>query len=230
MQSQRASEIGYEYAVNYSFLPWRFLTLLMANLFGTPADGSYLLKADAYWEDAIYIGLLPVCLAFAALIMAFMKKKANDAPSRRGLTIFLAILALIASLIALGKYTSLFPFLYKYIPTFDLFQAPARWMIWLVFALSLMAGFGADEWRKPGKRGRFWLNLSLALGITMTFISIVAGYPDACNTVCCYQGIRYLWDFHYIGMYPGKNQSTSFSGEWKTGDDLAMGGHPVCIC
>ena len=75
MQSQRAAEIGYDYAVNYSFLPWRFLTLLMANLFGTPADGTYMLKADAYWEDAIYIGLLPVCLAVAALIMAFLKKK-----------------------------------------------------------------------------------------------------------------------------------------------------------
>ncbi len=32
MQSQRASEIGYDYAVNYSFLPWRFLTLLIAEL------------------------------------------------------------------------------------------------------------------------------------------------------------------------------------------------------
>ncbi len=175
MQSQRAAEIGYDYAVNYSFLPWRFLTLLMANLFGTPADGSYLLKADAYWEDAIYIGLLPLCLAVAALIMAFVKRKSKESPSNKGLTIFLAVLAAVATLIALGRYIPIFPFLYKYIPTFDLFQAPARWMIWLVFAFSVMAGFGAEAWHKPGRWGRFWTNLSLALGVTVTVIAILAG-------------------------------------------------------
>jgi len=109
------------------------------------------------------------------LIRAFLKKKENDTSTNRGLTIFLAVLAAVASLIALGSYTPIFPFLYKYIPTFDLFQAPARWMIWLVFALSLMAGFGVEAWHKPGKWGRFWTNLSLALGVTVTAIAILAG-------------------------------------------------------
>jgi hypothetical protein len=176
MQSQRAAEIGYDYAVNYSFLPWRFLTLLMANLFGTPANGTYLLKADAYWEDAIYIGLLPLILGLAALILAIRKQRSVDNHRLRGLTIFLASMAVFATLIALGNYTPIFPFLYQYIPTFDLFQAPARWMIWLVFAFSVMAGFGAEAWHKPGKWGRFTLNLSLALGVTMTVIALVAGY------------------------------------------------------
>jgi hypothetical protein len=174
MQSQRAAEIGYDYAVNYSFLPWRFLTLLLPNLFGTPMDGSYLLKADAYWEDAIYIGLLPLFLAIAALILSTRMKCSDDPHRVRSLTIFLAAIAMIASLIALGSNTPIFPFLYKYAPTFDLFQAPARWMIWLVFAFSVMAGFGAEAWHHPGKWGRFTLNLSLALGVTVTVIAILA--------------------------------------------------------
>jgi uncharacterized membrane protein YfhO len=175
MQSQRAAEIGYDYAVNYSFLPWRFLTLLMANLFGTPADGTYLLKADAYWEDAIYIGLLPLALGLGALLLAIRKKRSDDPHQIRGLTIFLAVMAAVASLIALGSYTPIFPLLYKYVPTFDLFQAPARWMIWLVFAFSILAGIGAKAWHHPGKWGRFTLNLSLALGVTVTIIAILAG-------------------------------------------------------
>lgn len=175
-QSQRAVEIGYDYAVNYSFLPWRFLSLLLPNLFGTPVDGTYMLKADAYWEDAVYIGLLPLCLAIAALILSIRKKRSEDTQHIRELTIFLAAMTAIATLIALGRYTPIFPFLYKYIPTFDLFQAPTRWMIWSVFALSAMAGFGADAWHKPGKRGRFWLNLSLALGATMVIIALLAGF------------------------------------------------------
>jgi uncharacterized membrane protein YfhO len=174
MESQRAAEIGYDYAVNYSFLPWRFLTLLMANLFGTPADGTYLLKADAYWEDAIYIGLLPLVLGMGALILAMRRKRTDDSHRTRGLTIFLTVASIVATLIALGNYTPIFPFLYQYIPTFDLFQAPARWMIWLVFAFSVMAGFGAEAWHKPGKWGRFSLNLSLALGVTMTVIALLA--------------------------------------------------------
>ncbi len=174
--SQRSSEIGYDYAVNYSFLPWRFLTLLLPNLFGTPVDGTYLLKADAYWEDAIYIGLLPLFLAVAVLTLSIRTKRSDNSQHIRGLTIFLAIMTAVATLIALGSYTPIFPFLYKNIPTFDLFQAPARWMIWLVFALSLMAGFGAEAWNKQGKRGRFWLNLCLALGITVTVIAVLAGY------------------------------------------------------
>jgi hypothetical protein len=175
-QSQRAVEIGYDYAVNYSFLPWRFLTLLLPNLFGTPADGTYLLKADAYWEDAVYIGLLPFFLGVAAMVLSLRKQRSSDKLRSRDLTVFLAVMSTIASLIALGSNAPIFPFLYKYIPTFDLFQAPARWMIWLVLALAIMAGFGADAWHKPGKRGRFWLNLSLALGFTMIIITLLAGY------------------------------------------------------
>ncbi|MBN2678578.1 MAG: YfhO family protein, partial [Anaerolineaceae bacterium] len=176
MQSQRAAEIGYDYAVNYSFLPWRFLTTLMPNLFGTPADGTYLLKADAYWEDAIYIGLLPLILGLGALILAIWMKHSDDSLRIRGMTIFLAVVSVIATLIALGSNTPIFPFLYNHVPTFDLFQAPARWMIWFVFAFSVMAGIGTEAWHQPGKWGRFWLNLTLALGATMTVVALLAGY------------------------------------------------------
>jgi hypothetical protein len=177
IQSQRASEIGYEYAVNYSFLPWRFLTLLLPNLFGTPANGTYMLRADAYWEDAIYIGVLPLCLAFGAIIFTLVKRdKGEEWTDRTRLIGFLGLSSVLAALIALGKNTPLFPFLYRNIPTFDLFQAPARWMIWLVLASSLIAGFGADAWRAPGKRARSWLNRVMMLGVTIILATMLGGW------------------------------------------------------
>jgi len=177
LQSQRANEIGYEYAVNYSFLPWRFLTLLLPNLFGTPANGTYMLRADAYWEDAIYIGLLPLCLAVGVFIYALLSRDTvKEWVDRFRLSIFLMVLAILAAMIALGSYTPLFPFLYKNVPSFDLFQAPARWMIWLVLAFSVLAGFGAEVWRKPEGRWRVWLNLCLALGITICVVTVLAGW------------------------------------------------------
>jgi hypothetical protein len=58
-------------------------------------------------------------------------------------------MALIGVLLALGKNTPIFPFLYKYVPTFDMFQAPARYMLWPVFSLCLLAAFGIDDWKRP---------------------------------------------------------------------------------
>ena len=41
---------------------------------------------------------------------------------------------------ALGVNTPIFPFLYRNIPTFNLFQGPVRWHLWTVFGLSVLAG------------------------------------------------------------------------------------------
>jgi hypothetical protein len=51
-----------------------------------------------------------------------------------------------AILFSLGKFFPLFPFLYKTIPTFDLFQAPSRFLIIYVFLMSILTGIGYDLW------------------------------------------------------------------------------------
>ena len=76
LQSQRASNVEYDYAFNYSFWPWRFLTIISANLFGNPAHGNYWVTADNFWEDNIYTGILSIVFAFTAtgrLVTGFYK-------------------------------------------------------------------------------------------------------------------------------------------------------------
>ena len=73
-QSQRSSSVDFNYAMNYSFFPLRFLTLLAPNLLGSPAWGNYLLKADNYWEDAVYIGLLPLLLALGTIFSSLFTR------------------------------------------------------------------------------------------------------------------------------------------------------------
>jgi hypothetical protein len=68
LQSQRSHAVDYDGALSYSFWPWRFLTLLAPDFFGNPGQGNYWGYAN-YWEDAIYIGLLPILLALATLFM-----------------------------------------------------------------------------------------------------------------------------------------------------------------
>lgn len=139
LQSQRAGGADEAFVMTYSFWPWRLLGFFLPGLYGSPATGNFWGYAT-FWEDAVYIGLLPVFLALRALL----KNDGGDA--RRRLVFFLAGVTLISLILAFGQNTPIFPWLYRNVPTFNLFQAPARYSIWAVFALSLLAGIGAQSW------------------------------------------------------------------------------------
>jgi len=156
-QSQRAAAVDYDYALNYSFWPWHLLTLFAPGIFGSPASGDYWGFSN-YWEDAFYIGLLPMLMAIGALLGSLRRKARVDRP-RRYLTWFLAGLIGLSLVLALGKNTPVFPWLYRNIPTFAMFQAPARWLIWSVFALALLAGMGVEHWRQPHGWGLYWTRM-----------------------------------------------------------------------
>lgn len=151
LQSQRAASVDYYLALAYSFWPWRLLGFVAPNLFGSPGLGNYWGYA-AYWEDAVYIGLLPFLLALGTVGMIHIRKKAEECQPHSGLVAFLWVIILLAFLLAFGWNTPVFPFLYRHIPTFNMFQAPTRYTILVVFALALLAGIGTHRWRKPGGR------------------------------------------------------------------------------
>lgn len=154
MQSHRAGAVDFERAMVYSFWPWRFLTLLLPNLFGSPATGDYWGYAT-YWEDAIYIGLLPVIL----VLFAILKSGKNMIDKR--LVWFAGLTILLSFVLALGDNTPIFPWLYQFVPSFDMFQAPTRYSIWAVFGLALLAGMGTMHWRRPKGRGLYWSRLGV---------------------------------------------------------------------
>lgn len=164
LQSSRAAAVDYEQAMTYSFWPWRLLTLLAPGLFGSPASGDYWGYAN-YWEDAIYVGLLPLLLAVGAALGL----RKNEPGSLRRLIIVLLALLPVTLLLALGKNTPIFPWLYHNVPTFALFQAPARYLIWAEFSLALLAGLGLEAWQRPDGRAlrRTRQATMAALGITL---------------------------------------------------------------
>lgn len=167
LQSQRSAAVGYADAVLYSFWPWRILTLFAPDLFGNPGRGDFWGYAT-YWEDATYIGMLPVLLALTTFFALFKKASTEEKKSPTKLTIFLWIFIVIGFILALGQNGFAFPFLYKYVPTFSLFQAPARYLIWAELGLVILAAFGIDRWRCPQKRGLYWLRLATAGAFAVT--------------------------------------------------------------
>jgi hypothetical protein len=164
--------------MTYSLWPWRLITFAAPDFFGNPGRGTYWGYAT-YWEDAGYVGVLPLLLVVWAVIagvsgkwrrsetkrVADCKLQIADRrlqvagstfgalPSARSLTVFWASAALVALVLALGKNTPVFPFLFHHLPGFDLFQAPARWLAVTTIALAVLAAVGAHHWPR-GRRGR----------------------------------------------------------------------------
>jgi hypothetical protein len=192
--SQRAGSVDYDFAMTYSFWPWRFLTLLAPELFGSPAHGNYWGYGN-YWEDALYIGMLPVLMALGVVLRMLIGKIAERRrtiddrrfPTGDGrqttddgrphavdhgrpspIVLFLSALILLSFLLALGKNTIIYPWLYRHIPTFDMFQAPTRFSLWAEFGLALLAGWGVNAWSRPAGRGLYWTRLGTAGAFAVT--------------------------------------------------------------
>jgi hypothetical protein len=168
LQSQRSTEVGYKDAMLYSFWPWRLLTLFAPDIFGNPGRGDFWGYAS-YWEDALYIGMLPLLLALSSL-PSLLRKKLSPSWGRKGLLVFLWSMILVSVLFALGENTPIFPFLYRYVPTFSMFQAPARYLLWAEMAMVILAAWAVDRWRCPENRGLYWLRLG-----TMGAFAITVG-------------------------------------------------------
>jgi hypothetical protein len=173
-QSQRIGALDETFALTYSFWPWRLLTLLAPNLFGNPATGEYWGYGN-YWEDAVYIGVIPFLMACRAVWRGVRRTSEWTSLVR-----FLFVATLVAFVLSLGDNTPIFPFLFRYIPTFDLFQAPTRWNLISVFALALLAGIGSDSWERPSERGEYWTRLGMAGAAVIGVAAWIASrlWPD----------------------------------------------------
>jgi Bacterial membrane protein YfhO len=158
--SSRAAGVDMQTALTYSFWPWRLAGLIAPDIFGNPARDLFWGYAN-FWEDAIYIGLLPFALGLAALV-AWMRGRSQALAWLPRFPFGLLAFSLpVSLLLALGSHTPVFPFLYRWVPTFDLFQAPTRIMVVFVFALSLLAGAGAEGWGSLSPRARAWASRAI---------------------------------------------------------------------
>lgn len=155
-ESQRAQSLDPAFAMTYSFWPWRFLGLLAPGSFGSPVSGDYWGYGN-FWEDATYVGVLPLLLA----VVGALRGLSGRAP-HSGLARLLVGLMAITTILALGSHTPVFPWLFGNVATFDLFQAPTRWMLLFVFALALLAGAGASAWKRAEGRALYWSRLGTA--------------------------------------------------------------------
>jgi hypothetical protein len=151
LSSQRGGGVERDFALNFSYAPVRALNLFAPFAFGGPADGTYYTNG-VFFEDAVYVGLLPLIAALVALLKWPWCRRAADLLGQA--VPFFGAAVLIALLLAMGTYTPVFPFLFDHVPTFDLFQAPVRWHLWTAFGLAALSAIGVTWWVRGGSWSR----------------------------------------------------------------------------
>ncbi|MFB0535271.1 MAG: YfhO family protein, partial [Anaerolineae bacterium] len=163
--SIRKGGLPYDSLVSFSLPPWQLATLLWPDFWGKPLTTYRGLPN--FWEFYVYIGVLPLML-----IPFAWGRRANAHVS------FLFIMATVSLVLAFGGYTPLYVLL-QYVPGFNFFRAPARWLFVTAFSLSILAGFGFSALIKLTNKtlkeqAARWPTLSKMMALTFLEVAVVA--------------------------------------------------------
>ena len=133
--STRSGGATYAFATTDSFDPLNFITFLMPNLFGNPANNTYWKSGECwqFWELCGYVGMVPL------LLLCFLRK----AHQTHRASIFFVSLLILSLFLSLGRYNPLYRFIY-HLPGFHHFRIPAQILYLYTFSMSILAGIGLN--------------------------------------------------------------------------------------
>ncbi|HLI50595.1 MAG TPA: YfhO family protein, partial [Thermomicrobiaceae bacterium] len=124
--------LSYEQSTEFSIEPIALLQFFLPKAFGSnPTDYWGPFSNGEVWGYAGIVTLLLVAIALAVRV------------SR--LRVFLAGIAGVALFYALGPFTPLQGWVYRFAPLYDLVRAPARALLYVDLCLGLLAGIGLQE-------------------------------------------------------------------------------------
>jgi hypothetical protein len=138
-QSLRSGGLSWREAVSFSLKPAMLFQALLPN-YGQAIFSEY----------AAYIGVIGLALMVVGVWASWSgtyripnteSQKASRQVSQRALS----ILMLLGVLLALGGYNPLYSLLIKFVPGFNLFRVPARWLVLYAIGATLLVGVGLDK-------------------------------------------------------------------------------------
>jgi hypothetical protein len=192
-EGARNSTRGFEWtatalprSIEGSYNPLRLLTWLVPDVYGNtvslrPAATDWLsLALGEPHSDEFrgYIGVLPFLLAL------FSITRWRDDSSVR----LLWVICGSGFVIALGRFTPIYPLMYALVPPLRAFRIPGRYLTLVVFSLALLAGFGADALLHGSRpSARRWIRPLAALA---TVLLVSAGAAIAFHTPLLAYGQR----------------------------------------
>jgi hypothetical protein len=138
--SVRSGGLPYQEAASFSLKPWLIFKAILPPLVWEPLFSEYV----------AYIGLTGLLLAGWGAFTILRRRSGGDDPRERSTSlrsqgVVALILALIGLFLALGGYNPAYYLLYKLVPGFDLFRAPARWLLLYGYGAAILAGIGMER-------------------------------------------------------------------------------------
>jgi len=189
--------MAYDNAVEGSFKPSQIITFLVPKFFGSWESGKRTYWGGEfweYWETCGYVGVLPLILAILAMIY---KRK-------QFMVTYLSLLLFLSFLLALGKYGPLYYLAYHFLPGFNRFRIPGRFVYLMGFSLTILASYGFDYLARNKPTRRFMLTFSIISGL-MLFISLlhhVKSFPNIREVSALqYDLFLILWLCSYSLLY-----------------------------
>jgi len=161
--SIRSQGVSWRQFVNMSLPPERLFELLLPNLHGNPAHGTYWGRSAGFFIQLCpFVGVLILVLAWVAL-----RERAGEPVG------FLALIAGLGLVLSLGKYTGVFELLYQ-IPGLRSFRIPTRFLLFFALGISALAGLGCHAVLAAESRG-------LAGRGFIVLIALLGGFAMAMN-------------------------------------------------
>lgn len=158
--STRANGLDYSFASDFSLHPYQLITFLLPHFFGSPiVNNTYWGINGNFWSLCGYVGIFPLILSIIALLH-----------KRNRYTIFFACAAIIFMLFSFGRFGIFYPFLYYFVPGFNFFRVPGRFLFTYGFSIAMLAGIGISTLLNK-KRPKFFIYFSRSL-IILFLISL----------------------------------------------------------
>jgi hypothetical protein len=152
----------------FAMPPIQLLQLIFPYLFGGSNAGPY--DSRAFWAESGtteitgYIGLLPLMLAAIGVIRW---------RSHRPIVWFWVVVAILATMFALGGATFISHWLY-HVPVYNKFRAPGRHFVEMNFAISVLAGLGVAAIQRHWSSQRLIRNVILvASGVMLCLFAVL---------------------------------------------------------
>jgi hypothetical protein len=197
-QSARGAGMDYSMASGWSMHPMDLLSAFIPNFYGrfftidsaTSWGENYHELRDPYLIS-FFLGSVTLLLAALAIFSA-----------RTKLRNVLSIFTLLALILALGKFAFLYPFLYRYLPLFNLGRYPSKYFLLATFLISMLAALGLEAIIEHGADLRLRRSMKSIL-----IISVIVG----CVILCF--GLYWNWNVESLAAHlrietPSANAAT----------------------
>lgn len=174
--SVRSGGLPYQEAASFSLKPTLIFKALLPPLIWEPPFSEYV----------AYVGLTGLALAAVGIWYTLLRLRRpeatrpdehalspaeNDLASAGSKALALVLLGLF---LAFGAYNPVYYLLYRLVPGFDLFRAPARWLLLYSFGMANLAGIGLEKLARgaaissvrPCRMARFLRRIEQGPGVT----------------------------------------------------------------